>query len=220
MTLDEAIKHCEEVAKEKGYEVQDCLEVHDMESAMECGKCGEEHEQLAEWLKDYKRLLEQKNMLFKSGLLKDCEFCKAKQDSILDKAMAEITDLADQDAYGDYLNGFSYGLMRAVQIIDKYKAAEELKMEKHTDRQIYDGCIHLIQKMVDYFQEYLEYLGIDKLDVDERFGVCISNMEIVRRLFLSHTRNSGGGSTRDFCEKLGVDPYKIVKFEFEGGEEE
>ncbi len=60
MTLDEAIEHCEEKAAElreysdvlsetsttpKGKEISDCLE------------CAEEHEQLARWLKDYKRLL-------------------------------------------------------------------------------------------------------------------------------------------------------------------
>ena len=59
MTLDEAIKHCQEVAQEKRYEYQECLAVHDMEDAMECGKCGEEHRQLARWLRDYKRLKEQ-----------------------------------------------------------------------------------------------------------------------------------------------------------------
>lgn len=95
------------------------------------------------------------------------------------------------------------------------------EMEKHTDRQIYDGCILLMQKMVDYFEEYLEYLGydLDKLDEDERFAVGMSNMEIVRQLFLRHTRNSGGCSTKGFCEKLGIDPYKSVKFEFEESEE-
>ena len=94
--------------------------------------------------------------------------------------------------------------------------------EKHTDRQIYDGCIHLIKKMVDYFQEYLEYLGydLDELDEDERFAVGISNMEIVQWLFLYHTRNSGGCSTRDFCKKIGIDGSKSVKFEFERDEEE
>ena len=99
--------------------------------------------------------------------------------------------------------------------------ADELRMEKHTDRQIYDGCILLMQKMVDYFQGYLEYIGydLDKLDEDERFAAGISNMEIVRQLFLQHTRNSGGCSTMDFCEKLGIDPYRSVKFEFEEGEE-
>ena len=52
MTLEEAIKHAEEVAQEKGYEYQECLAVHDMEEAMDCRKCGEEHEQLAAWLRE------------------------------------------------------------------------------------------------------------------------------------------------------------------------
>lgn len=39
MTLEEAIKHCEEVA------------------ANRCGKCAEEHKQLSEWLQDYRRML-------------------------------------------------------------------------------------------------------------------------------------------------------------------
>lgn len=54
MTLIEAIQHCEEVAQEKRYEYQECLAVHDTESAMDCKKCGEEHEQLAEWLRELK----------------------------------------------------------------------------------------------------------------------------------------------------------------------
>ena len=40
MTLDEAIKHCEEVAEEQ--EEKECLE------------CAAEHRQLAEWLKELK----------------------------------------------------------------------------------------------------------------------------------------------------------------------
>lgn len=56
MTLDEAIKHAEEVAEEKRYEYQECLAVHDTEEAMNCGKCGEKHRQLAEWLKQLKEI--------------------------------------------------------------------------------------------------------------------------------------------------------------------
>ena len=78
MTLDEAIKHCEEKAEElreysdvlsetsttpKGKEISDCLE------------CAEEHEQLAEWLKDYKRLLEMpKGDLISREALKEHKF--------------------------------------------------------------------------------------------------------------------------------------------------
>lgn len=59
MTIDEAIKHAEEVVKEKLYEYQECIAVHDMEDAMNCEKCGEEHRQIAEWLKELKQLREQ-----------------------------------------------------------------------------------------------------------------------------------------------------------------
>lgn len=62
MTLDEAIKHCEEVAEEnekfcfkegrkEGYFNED--------TDWDEKKCAAEHRQLAKWLMDYKRLLEQ-----------------------------------------------------------------------------------------------------------------------------------------------------------------
>jgi DNA-directed RNA polymerase subunit M/transcription elongation factor TFIIS len=56
--LETAIKHCEEVVQEKRYEYQECLAVNDIEEAMNCGKCGQEHEQLAKWLKELKSLKE------------------------------------------------------------------------------------------------------------------------------------------------------------------
>lgn len=67
MTLEEAIKHAEEVAVEQdklckryddasGYSRShnEAIRVTD---AKKCEKCAEEHRQLAEWLKDYQRLL-------------------------------------------------------------------------------------------------------------------------------------------------------------------
>lgn len=94
--------------------------------------------------------------------------------------------------------------------------AIERKLEKHTDQQIYEGCIYLMQEMVNYFREYLEYIGIDidEIDEDERFSVSIPNTDIVRRLFLAHTRNSGGTSTRELCRLIGIDSGEYVKFEF------
>lgn len=61
MTLDEAIKHCEEVAEQqeqyaKGYAQGDAIEVYD---AFDCDECAEEHRQLAEWLKELKAYKEQ-----------------------------------------------------------------------------------------------------------------------------------------------------------------
>ena len=67
MTLEEAIKHAEEVAEENQERANSNILterngtkfLYDGEEYKKCYKCAEEHRQLAEWLKDYKRLLEQ-----------------------------------------------------------------------------------------------------------------------------------------------------------------
>jgi len=56
MTLDEAIKHAEEVAdfcedSASRYDMNDPFESH---MACKDGECAEEHRQLAEWLKELK----------------------------------------------------------------------------------------------------------------------------------------------------------------------
>ena len=54
MTLDEAIKHCEEIAEEqeKLCKVNDSFNF----SQPKWKECAEEHRQLAEWLKELKEL--------------------------------------------------------------------------------------------------------------------------------------------------------------------
>lgn len=71
MTLDEAIKHCEEVAEELEKEAQEWHENQvrkcelisfaemDYTHENECKECAFEHKQLAEWLKELKQLREQ-----------------------------------------------------------------------------------------------------------------------------------------------------------------
>lgn len=63
MTLNEAIQHCEEIADFCEDEASKYDLTDDFESYMACkdGKCAAEHRQLARWLKDYKRLLEQQS---------------------------------------------------------------------------------------------------------------------------------------------------------------
>lgn len=69
MTLDDAIQYAEEEAKEQdklckryddasGYTRSHNKDIRTTD-AKKCEKCAEEHRQLAEWLKDYKRMLEQ-----------------------------------------------------------------------------------------------------------------------------------------------------------------
>ena len=73
MTLEEAISHAEEVAGENSKSYEELLacknrgnvgwskfDIESVDKSIEqCQKCAEEHRQLAEWLKDYKRLKEQ-----------------------------------------------------------------------------------------------------------------------------------------------------------------
>lgn len=63
MTLDEAIRHAEKVAEENQKRSEHIREKMKSELALknadECETCADEHKQLAQWLRDYKRLLEQ-----------------------------------------------------------------------------------------------------------------------------------------------------------------
>lgn len=57
LDLESAIKHCEEKAKELREQV-DAHMVVDAEDIGDCIECAEEHEQLADWLKELKRYRE------------------------------------------------------------------------------------------------------------------------------------------------------------------
>ena len=91
MTLDEAIKHAEEVAEEHTkYNIYGGFE--------SCDKCAEEHRQLAEWLKELKEYRE--------------------QELVLDKIRDAIEREADYQ-YA-YVNAdVAKGMYMAIEIIDK-----------------------------------------------------------------------------------------------------
>ena len=86
MTLDEAIKHAEEVAEEKeklANTYESFKDYGNPKSSItsehkKCLNCAKEHRQLAEWLKDYKRLLEQmpcEDCIDRKTLLTDMTIC-------------------------------------------------------------------------------------------------------------------------------------------------
>lgn len=54
MTLDEAIRHAEEVAEEKEKKAKIWLDGGNEKIGNSCLTCAEEHRQLAEWLKELK----------------------------------------------------------------------------------------------------------------------------------------------------------------------
>lgn len=73
LTLEQAIQHCEEVAKELEEEaVKGCCD--DSETMDKCIECADEHRQLAEWLrklKAYREAEEEINRKMKSGQWSD-----------------------------------------------------------------------------------------------------------------------------------------------------
>lgn len=81
MTLDEAIKHCEEKAKELRVEAEEARDIGEYTSSPKhpynvpvknCLECAEEHEQLAEWLKELKARREAENLCNNCKLADNC----------------------------------------------------------------------------------------------------------------------------------------------------
>ena len=55
MTIDEAIKHAEEVAKANESWHEEYIDTAFEQHALNCKKCAEDHRQLAEWLKELQK---------------------------------------------------------------------------------------------------------------------------------------------------------------------
>ena len=70
MKLDDAIQHCEEVAKEREEKAEIFKSLKDFNNPKSsirhgyksCSECAEEHRQLAEWLKELKKYREAKEV--------------------------------------------------------------------------------------------------------------------------------------------------------------
>lgn len=93
----------------------------------------------------------------------------------------------------------------------------------HSEADIYKGCVALMQELMNRFEEYLDYIGVEPkedYDDEERFCTQFYPTEIVERLFLWNTRHSGGTSQLLKCRELGIDEDKTVIFEDTRGMED
>lgn len=134
MTLDEAIKYAEKVAKAKEREAKINRNhggwAYDNE-ATKCSACAEEHRQLAEWLKDYKRLLEQEPFMNKPCVAN--QMCHEDKVKVLDKIRAEIMDFEEELFHRPNTDYTDYAAVRyCVQIIDKYREPTGAESEECT----------------------------------------------------------------------------------------
>lgn len=89
----------------------------------------------------------------------------------------------------------------------KWESAEDMT-SSHSEKDIYEGCISLMQDMMDAFEEYLDFIGIplpDEYSEEERFSIQFYTTQIVERLFLWHTHHSGHTSQLMKLQELGID---------------
>ena len=92
MTLDEAIAHAKEVAKRQRDAQIKYFGRLTCDSIEKLNKCEKEHEQLAEWLEDYKRVKKWKDEIME-------EFCRYDASSI-----EELMQRARNKAIDDFVN--------------------------------------------------------------------------------------------------------------------
>lgn len=118
MTIDEAIAHAREVASEQKRRSGICVQNNsECDKFSACLKCSKEHEQLAEWLEDYRRLLE-----FEKSVL-------ANEDGYLATMCERIGyNKAIDDLLGG-MNQITYNCQDADELFEKIcDLAEQLKV--------------------------------------------------------------------------------------------
>lgn len=95
--------------------------------------------------------------------------------------------------------------------MEKYEQYKHTGVESHSERDIVDGCITLMKNMWKEFIDYLDYMEVD-YDLDDMPSFRFSYFYIVQQLLLLHTNHSGGTSTRQKCDELGLEWSRSIEF--------
>ena len=104
MTLDEAIIHAREVASEQKRRSGACVQNDsECDKFSTCLKCAEEHDQIAEWLEDYKHIKQ-----WKSDIMD--EFCKYDVSSF-----EELVTNTRNKAIDDFVTKYKFCDNRSIQ---------------------------------------------------------------------------------------------------------
>ena len=109
--------------------------------------------------------------------------------------------------------------INSLKVDEQYDLQYETFLEDMTSSQsekdIYNGCIYLMRRLLHQVYEWLEIIGfeISELDSDEQFATSFYTTEIVERLFLWNTGHSGGTSQRMKLKELDIKD-DVVMFDF------
>lgn len=84
--------------------------------------------------------------------------------------------------------------------------SEDGFLGSHCEKHILDGCIGLLCEAGKRFRDYLDFVGFEPSNDEEKLHIYFNLSHIVNRLFLWNTFHSGGTSTTAKCHELGVEP--------------
>ena len=106
MTIDEAIAHAREVASEQKRRSGICVQNNsECDKFSACLKCSEEHEQLAEWLKELKDLRELKDTITSNAEVLEMQGYNKAIDDFVIAIICELknkhTDMPIVDIFGN-----------------------------------------------------------------------------------------------------------------------
>ena len=141
MTIDEAIAHAREVAKNKMAEYQNHYDKDAHYYPRQCKKCAEEHEQLAEWLEELKAIKDN---------------CDGKCTNCSNTELPNIKDCKEMDI------GYSYAY-KTDCAGDRYIKAEEVKYLLKCERnKAIDDFVNACKS-----NTLCQTFGLRKCDIDE-----------------------------------------------------
>lgn len=133
---------------------------------------------------------------------------------LIDRQQA-IDIISQHTFYNDYDDTDKCSLMDGLRALPPVQPEPcEDAVKSHSEKDILNMCISLLDEMVGYFGEYMEWIGYEPTEEEKECGYFgMTYFHIVQKLFLYHTTHSGGTSTFKKCHELGIDdPSDGVRF--------
>lgn len=120
----------------------------------------------------------------------------------------------------DEIGFFIEAVNMAIEALEQQNLCDGVK--SHSERDILNACIQLLEEMVGHFRVYLDWADFKPDDEEKECGYFgMSYFHIVQKLFLQNTSHSGGTSTRQKCQELGIKDWSEgVRFKLWEGEED
>ena len=114
----------------------------------------------------------------------------------------------------------SIALNMAIKALEQKNLCDGVK--SHSEREILNACIQLLEEMVGHFRVYLDWTNFEPNDEEKECGYFgMTYFHIVQVLFLWNTSHSGGTSTIQKCRELGIKDWSEgVRFKLWEGEED